>query len=554
MGIIEENHRLTGSTPAGTDGVSVGFQRRGAMNLPKTDADNSKAYPVHLKPAACRIDLGDGSERGEYVDQDYILTRLGKPLHAINLMYCYYPHEEKWPERASKAYAGKEVSFAWDYPYDDYFPYLGGIGGRTDGEPFTCIREVRRHGQDVVLTLTMDPKLSDEEVAQVARELKPFGRLQIRINHEATGNWFSFNKRATYPEVALFFARCVEIFHREAPQIQVILCLDGYKSPDEEKMEKEDDFLPAILAADVESVDRYLALHWGWPYDVADADTNQYARYRVEDIYALTKKSAARYRKLCGEHKPMVLSELNADGDVTGPYEQAAMVERFAELLKEDPDRWLDGFTLYQFRDRGRLGLELEDPGNPGIGTPWPLMDSFIRLIHDPFFSASIERGRSDASLERQADPAVEPDLKTLRWGGSEDADGIALPLVFSGRPVFCEAYFEESCRDLNLMLELGGVWFYKAPGVVAVDLMRAFFDGQSEAARLASEEKEFILPLHLFAPPASGENAVLGTDEIPGFRLREDDYLTHAFTRIPALPHIRIRTRPIMEKSVLPG
>jgi hypothetical protein len=29
MGIIEENHRLTGSTPAGTDGVSVGFQTGG---------------------------------------------------------------------------------------------------------------------------------------------------------------------------------------------------------------------------------------------------------------------------------------------------------------------------------------------------------------------------------------------------------------------------------------------------------------------------------------------------------------------------------------------
>ena len=41
MGIIEENHRLTGLTQTGIDGLSVGFQRRGAMNLPKTDADNS---------------------------------------------------------------------------------------------------------------------------------------------------------------------------------------------------------------------------------------------------------------------------------------------------------------------------------------------------------------------------------------------------------------------------------------------------------------------------------------------------------------------------------
>ena len=515
-----------------------------------TDADSKKAYAVHLKPAVCRIDLGDGSERGEYVDQDYILARLGKPVHAINLMYCYYPHDETWPVRASKASQDSDVTFAWDYPYDDYFPYLGGLSGNTEGEPFTCIREVRRHGQDVVLTLTMDPTLSDEEIEAVARDLIPFGRLQIRINHEATGTWFSFNKRATYPEVAQFFARCAEIFHRIAPHIQVILCLEGIGSPEEEKIKMEDEFLPAILAADVESVDRYLALHWGWPFDVADADTDRYARYPLEGVCAMMKKSAARYDELCGKHKPMVLSELNADGDVVGPWEQAQMLEEFAALLKDDPDKWLDSFTLYQFRDRGRLGLELEDPNNPGVGIPWPLMDTFIRLIHDPYFSASIEEGISEGSRGRLTGAPEDADLMTLRWGGSEDADGIALPIDFPGRPVFCEAYFEESCADLNLMLELGGVWFYKAPGVTCVDLIRAFFLQDSEGAKFAAAHPEgFTLPLHIFSPPADGENRKLAPDAVPGFHLAEDDYLTNAFTRLPALPRIRVRTKPIVEK-----
>lgn len=31
---------------------------------------------IHLGPAKCALDLGDGSERAEYVNQDYILHKL----------------------------------------------------------------------------------------------------------------------------------------------------------------------------------------------------------------------------------------------------------------------------------------------------------------------------------------------------------------------------------------------------------------------------------------------------------------------------------------------
>ena len=86
---------------------------------------NENIKKVTLTPASCALDLGDGSERGLYVDQDYILQKLGRPHRGISLMYCYYPNDDAWPVRASEAYADKEVSFAWDYPYDDYFPYAG---------------------------------------------------------------------------------------------------------------------------------------------------------------------------------------------------------------------------------------------------------------------------------------------------------------------------------------------------------------------------------------------------------------------------------------------
>ena len=44
---------------------------------------------LHMGPAKCALDIGDGSERGEYVDQDYILGRLLRPHRAVNIMYTY---------------------------------------------------------------------------------------------------------------------------------------------------------------------------------------------------------------------------------------------------------------------------------------------------------------------------------------------------------------------------------------------------------------------------------------------------------------------------------
>ena len=52
-----------------------------------------------------------------------------------------------------------------------------------------------------------------------------------------------------------------------------------------------------------------------------------------------------------GVSKPMVMSEFNADGDVTGAYDQAVMVKGFCDMLKADPEQWFSGFTFYQFRD-----------------------------------------------------------------------------------------------------------------------------------------------------------------------------------------------------------
>ena len=46
----------------------------------------SEIKKIHMGPAKCAVDLGDGSERGEYVNQDYILNKLGRPHRAVSLI------------------------------------------------------------------------------------------------------------------------------------------------------------------------------------------------------------------------------------------------------------------------------------------------------------------------------------------------------------------------------------------------------------------------------------------------------------------------------------
>lgn len=472
----------------------------------------SKIKKISLKPAKCALDLGDGSERGLYVNQDYILRKLGRPHRAINLMYCYYPFDELWPQRVSEAYRDKDISFAWDYPYDDYFPYLGGLNGSREGEPFTFMRDVRRHGQDIVLTLTCDPNITEEHMIAIAKDLATFGRLMLRINHEATGDWFSFTKRTTYQGVADFFVKFSNIIKEYAPNVKTVLCIGAIEA--DGRIDKEKEFTQAIKTADVWSFDQYLSLNWGWPYEVALKTNNKHKRSTPKEIYDISKASYDRFNEVSGgQNKPMLISEFNADGDVTGPYEQVKDVLEFCRMLKEDENhQWLSGFTMYQFRDDGRLGLEITDPNNSQVGIEQPLLKEYKKIIHDDFFKPGIEQ-KEEIKLPVR-----------LRWGGSEDSDGVSVELEFEKNPVFAEAYFEEELEKANLMMEINGMWFYKGEGVKFVDFMPAFFEkGIQDNTKLT---------LNIFAPPATGENE-------PG----ETDY----FYELKSLPRIRIEYETVM-------
>lgn len=528
---------------------------------------------IKLTPAKCAVDLGDGSERGFYVNQDYILNELGRPHRGISLMYCYYPLDKEWPLRAQDAFKDQDVSFAWDYPYDNYFPYTGGLNGDTDSEVFKRMQDIRKHGQDVVLTLTVDPNISDDHIIAIAKDLRPYGRVLLRMNHECTGDWFSFTKRASYQQIADFFVRFTRIIKEYAPNVKMILCAGAVSDATAPKIEKEDEFVEAVRATDIFSMDQYMALNWGWPYEVAEEDNNQHQRSKVSKVYENTRNTFNRLVEICnGERKPMVMSELNADGDVTGAYDQAAMVREFCDMIKNDPEQWFSAFTMYQFRDDGRLGLEITDPNNSEVGIKQPLFYTYKEIINDDFFKPGIvevsdaldDSAAMTASLQGNSTTSGTESSSMLpvclRWGGAEDAEGIAMELDFESDPVFAEAYFEDELIDTVLMMELNGRWFYKAKGVKCIDFMPAFYN-----KRLSSGCK---MNLNIFAPPQDGVNdkehgrcSILNglKDKTPECcsaqdscsvaenAMGQDDWDVNYYFTLKSLPKIRLRFKPIV-------
>lgn len=472
-----------------------------------------KLYKIHLSAADCAVDMEDGSERGEYVCQDYILQALGRPHRSIGLMYTYYPKDKQWPARISEACRDMEIHFQWDYPYDDYCPYLGGIGGSTDGEPFTFMRDIRRHGQDVFLTLTIDCSLGDEYLRQIARELKPYGRMRLRINHECAGTWFTHNKRFSREEVGAFFARFANIVKEEAPNITIVFCAGFAKNADG-SVEYEEAFKEAYRAADEWSVDAYLALHYGWPFDIAEKGSESQYCSGVDENFEMFKKTFERLTWLNGGvSKPMTTAEINTDGDVSGALSQGESVLRFYEKVRDEKAGWFRSISFYQFRDRGRLGLEAEDPNNKNVGIPQPIIKEYKKMLSDPYFMPKTELCGESALPCR------------MRWGCAEDADGAAIKIPLEKTPEFCEITFDE---ELCLMMELNGKWFYKAPQTKTVDLMPAFFEKPLSGA----EE----LTLKLFATPPDGVNVDDGSD----------DWDANYYAEMTKMPALRIRYEPV--------
>lgn len=450
---------------------------------PKYPELPAQAYRVTLGAAGCALDLGDGSERAEYVNQDYLFRTLGRPHRSINLMYCYWPLDKGWPQRASIAFK-PSGTFAWDYPYDDYFPYEGGPGGNPNGEPFKQMRDIRQHGQDVTLTLTVDCKTPDDHLKQIARELRPFGRLRVRINHECDGSWFAFNKRYDRPTISAFFNRFHDIIKTEAPEVQTICCW-GWWDPKTDRLRFEDDLAPMLPKADVWSVDKYLFLHYAWPNNICEKHQldKGYSYVGLDNVWKELARVYEIFVERCGQEKPLEICEFNGDGDVRGRAHQCQELTRFYKRVAEKKPKFLKGITMYQFRDAGRLGLEQEDPNNKSVGVASPFLDGYRKLARDPHFNPTEKWQKLEAGAP----------LET-RWHSSEDSAGIGWKLKLKSTPTFLELKF---AKEAALVVKVGDQWYFKRPGVEWVD---------ATASVLKADAGETIA-VSVFAPPADGTN-----------------------------------------------
>ena len=170
-------------------------------------------------------------------------------------------------------------------------------------------------------------------------------------------------------------------------------------------------------------------------------------------------------------------------------------------------------YRLYilSVRDRGRLGLEIEDPNYQDCGIEQPVMKTYKEIIHDEWFMPEIKQ-----------EEEIKLPVK-LRWGGSEDAEGIAIPIHFE------KILFLRSNVRRRQQSYAGNKrkMVYKSPKAKTVDLMSAFFEKPLN--------DKCDLTLKIFAPPANGLND-----------LSEEDGLFNSYTTLEKLPDIRVRFEPV--------
>ena len=145
-------------------------------------------------------------------------------------------------------------------------------------------------------------------------------------------------------------------------------------------------------------------------------------------------------------------------------------------------------------------------------------------MLHKPFFSQKLqEAGETELPAK-------------LRWSSSEDAEGVEMEINIEKNPHFAELYFNGPLADTNLLLEFGGWWFYKAPGVKFVDLMSWFFEHKIN--------EPVSMKLRIFMPPADGLN--YPKDGSNPYEASDGEWMNNYYAVLPALPEVRVEYEPL--------
>lgn len=406
-----------------------------------------------------RLFISDGSERSDYMPQRQALKLLGAPHSGVNLMSCYYPRQTFWPERRL---------FGPDVPHYRHSPKDGTEGTRlkdlnewTDGyysfeidDPDTGVLEqvadVRRYGQEPRLTVTADLDTTDAELERMASVLRPFGRMQLRLNHEANGcTWFRFARNVgevqgeaqqkLYYDISQFFIRAHHVFRDIAPNVTFVACYNG---PGERAargeiapgelpcMSLRELGLMYLVPGIVCSLDQYGSLHYGWPgHTISDPPIIGNVTHAEHVAFALTPTTLCNgvvtlfWRAMCqmrGDQVRVDLGELNFDENIHGPQIQAHLVHEAYDWIRQHPEI-VGSVTFYELTDMGGLGLfrqrrygDLDDLKTTILADVYKRIMQWEEFRHPCVQLDPLLRGAKSAALV---------------WRSSVDAEGLELAL-----------------------------------------------------------------------------------------------------------------------------
>jgi hypothetical protein len=349
-----------------------------------------KIFPSTFHRQKPMLIMSNGSERGDFVAMDHIFTRMARIHDGVQVLKAYYPYEANWSpyKKISEVSRQHSVDFAWDYEYEDYHPFNLSV---ERGDCLKQFRDIKCFGSDIHLTLALDLSLSDADIENLVRSLRPYGRIFLRINHECNGNWFRFNKYHSYKEVSDFFIRCHRIVKNNSSNIYTVFSLSGDFFA-QEKVVKDfflhltpDEMKPALEIADYWSLDRYTSLHFGWPFEetVTPESKDTYFKNTVEDWWRIIEECYLNmiwHNKL--SMKPLFINEFNSDSNVDGLALQAEIVGSVYDRIVRGDFPWLAGITFYQFRDLGGLGLQKGDLKDFQDNPVLPAYRDTIQKIH----------------------------------------------------------------------------------------------------------------------------------------------------------------------------
>lgn len=431
-----------------------------------------------------RLFISDGSERSDYLPQREAIRLLGAPHSGVNLMSCYYPRQSFWPERwlfgpDVPHYRHSLCDATEATPLKDPNDWTDGYYSFDIEDPrndvLKQIVDVRRYGQEVRLSMMADIDTPTEELERIADILKDFGRMQLRLNHEANGNtWFRFarnvgalkgkKQRKLYYDISQFFVRAHHVFRDIAPNVTFVACYNGMGErvskgeigPGEMPLMSRDRLgLMYLLPDIVISFDQYGSLHYGWPSHAiedppiiggcdpaVDQAFDLTPRELCEEIITFFRQTLCRLRQ---EDIRVDLGEVNFDEDIHGPDIQAYLIHETYSWIRRHPEI-IGSATFYELTDMGGLALFRQKAyGNVKDLTTTVLLDVYKDIMgwdefrHPCTAVADVEEGTE--SIE-------------LTWRSSVDAEG--LEVRPEGAPAKAIDFREEYWRRVLMTGEDG--------------------------------------------------------------------------------------------------